>query len=718
MNFFSDERANELRDLFFDSATELLQALNESGLELEQHPSDAEIIRTIRRTVHTLKGDSAACGFRELSNLAHEIEDVLTPELAAKSNGATAQLVLTAADVFDAMLSAYRANVAPPTGDELRALVEQLKNGGAVEQVSSFEPAFAWSEYEQLVVAQGAAGKSVYNVGIQIDPACPMRIAGVQLVQNVLSQLGSVLAIHPESPTAESGEIEAVLATDRQPDFIAQKCKVPAVTAAVVVRGYAAQAEGCLTIPASVVPNAIPVTEDVLGIGRVETETVTAAAPAAPAVPANAPAEEPAAMERERSAAVATENILRVDAERIDAVLNLVGELIIGKSMLHQAMQEFGTRFPKDPLRGKFSDMLAFQSQALNELQRSVMKIRMVPVEQLFRRFPRVVRDISKQEGKDVRLVINGADTDLDKSILDSLAEPLTHLVRNAVDHGIESPMDRLAAGKPAQATVTLDAYHQGNHVVIEVADDGRGIDPQRVIARAIERSIVTAEEASRMTDGEIVDLVFEPGFSTAEKVTAISGRGVGLDVVKTVLERLKGYATIKSEPGQGTRFFLKVPLTLAIIRALLFRVGTKLYALPLASVTEIARARDNEIHRVDGREVLRMRDEVLTLVRLSGMDSGYERGSGDKMFVIIVNHGDRKFGLIADKMVAEEELVIKAIDDHLVATDLVSGASILGDGAVVLILNLASVVEKLGRNRVMSAAAAAGIASTSGATA
>jgi two-component system chemotaxis sensor kinase CheA len=385
-----------------------------------------------------------------------------------------------------------------------------------------------------------------------------------------------------------------------------------------------------------------------------------------------------------------------------------VGELIIGKSMLHQTVQEFNQRFPKDPLRGRFADMLAYQSQVLNELQRSVMKVRMVPVEQLFRRFPRTVRDLAKKEGKDVKLVINGADTDLDKSILDALAEPMTHLVRNAVDHGIEAPMDRLTGGKPVQATITLDAYHQGNHVVIEVADDGRGVDPQRVISKAIERGVVTAEEAARLTDAEIVELIFEPGFSTAAKVTEISGRGVGLDVVKTVLERMKGSVTVKSEPGVGTRFLLKVPLTLAIIRALLFRVGTKLYAVPLAAVTEIARAKESDIHRVDGHEVLRMREQVLTLVRLSKMDRTYQRPAGEKMFVIIVTHGERKFGLIVDKMVAEEELVIKAIDDHLVATELVSGASILGDGAVVLILNLAAVVEKLGRTRAMSASAGA----------
>jgi two-component system chemotaxis sensor kinase CheA len=723
VNFFSDERANELRDLFFDSAAELLQALNEAGLELEQHPSDAEIIRTIRRTVHTMKGDSAACGFRELSELAHEMEDVLTPELAAHSNGGTAQLVLTAADVFDSMLSAYRANTQAPSGDALRTMIATLKNGVVAEQPSTFEPAFAWSEYERLVIGQSGHGKPLFNVGVQIDPACPMRFAAVQLVQNVLKEIGSIVIMHPDSATVDVGEIEAVVASDLSHEAISQKCKVPAVTSAVVVRPYIVALESPLEESVWVGAPHAPVApaEDILGIDNTpalaapvvpaatQQEPASVVSPAQPAPAASTTQQVVAERDKQPATAVATENILRVDAGRIDSVLDLVGELIIGKSMLHQAVQQFSARFPKDPLRSKFADMLAFQSQVLNELQRSVMKVRMVPVEQLFRRFPRVIRDLAKKENKDVRLVMNGADTDLDKSILDALAEPMSHLVRNAVDHGIESPEERIAAGKPAQACITLDAYHQGNHIVIEVADDGRGVDPQRVITRAIERGVVTAEEAARMTDSEIVNLIFEPGFSTAEKVTQVSGRGVGLDVVKTVLERLKGSVMVTSESGQGARFLLRVPLTLAIIRALLFRVGTKLYAVPLASVTEIARAYEHEIHRVDGREVLNMRDQVLTLVRLSKMDAGYQAPATEKMFVVIVTHGDRKFGLIVDRMVGEEELVIKAIDDHLVATELVSGASILGDGTVVLILNLAAVVEKIGRVRAMTATASVG---------
>ncbi len=314
---------------------------------------------------------------------------------------------------------------------------------------------------------------------------------------------------------------------------------------------------------------------------------------------------------------VLAENILRVDAERIDSVLNLVGELIIGRSMLQQAFTEFARHVPKEALRGRFSDAMAFQSRVLSDLQRSVMKIRMVPVEQLFRRFPRMVRDVAKQCGKDVGLVMSGQDTDLDKSLLDVVAEPLTHLVRNAVSHGIENAEERVRNGKPARGTIHLTSYHHGNQVIVEVSDDGAGIDAQKVKAKALEKGLVTREEADSLGEAEILALVFRPGFSTADEITEISGRGVGLDVVQTVLHRLKGSVEIETRVGQSTTFRLKLPLTLAIIKALLFRVEQRLYAVALNAVAEIARARESDVHQVHNHEVLQLRDRVLPLVRL-----------------------------------------------------------------------------------------------------
>jgi len=285
------------------------------------------------------------------------------------------------------------------------------------------------------------------------------------------------------------------------------------------------------------------------------------------------------------------------------------------------------------------------------------------------------------------------------------LAEPLAHLVRNSVDHGIESPAERIAAGKQVQGTITLAAYHQGNQIVIEVSDDGRGIDRDKLVAKSIEHGVLNQAEAAGLSESEILDLIFHPGLSTADEVTAISGRGMGMDVVRSVLERLKGAISIRTTAGQGTTFFLKVPLTLAIIKALLFRVSGRMYAVPLASVAEITRAAQTDVHRVDGHDVISLRDEVLSLVHLHGM--GGEPARQNKMFLVVVSQGDRKFGLVVDSLVGEEELVIKTLDDHLVATDLVSGASIRGDGTVVLILNIPSVITRLGRTPVLMGALA-----------
>jgi two-component system chemotaxis sensor kinase CheA len=686
VSFFSDERASELRELFFESATELLQALNDDGLQLEKRPGDSEIVRQVRRTVHTLKGDSAACGFQELSSLAHVLEDALTPELAQQHGGAVAELVLNAADTFQQMLSAYRSNSSEvPDGAALRYQIDELVQSKSLASAAAptvqSTPVFAWSEYHGVVIADAVKrGLKVWEVAADVDANCLVPAAALQMVKSALEEMGTLLVITPEeaAPTQKFTRVEAAVATGYDATHIQQKCTIPAVTANVVVR----RAEKAIEEESEPADQS-----DLLGI--LDQDQTKPADSAAAHKDSNAVLQE----------------TLRVDAEKIDSVLNLVGELVIGKSMLTQTVADFDKRFAKDPLRAKFADALAFQARVLNDLQKQVMKIRMVPVEHLFRRFPRLVRDVSKTCDKTVELVVSGQDTDLDKGILDMLAEPLAHLVRNAIAHGIETEEARVAAGKSPAGFVRLNAYHQGNHVVIEVADDGAGIQKDRVLAKAIQQNLVTKEEAERLSDSEIFDLIFAPGFSTAEEITSVSGRGVGMDVVKTVVERLKGGVTIESKPGQGTRFLLKVPLTLAIIKALMFRVSGRLYAIPLTSVVEITRAQESEVHTVDRREVIRMREEVLPLVRLGRMLEG-AHAEQKKMFIVVIAQGDRKYGLVVDRLVGEEELVIKALDDHLVATELVSGASILGDGTVVLILNLHALVSRAGKVSVLGASA------------
>lgn len=700
MNFFPDDRASELRDLFFESATELLQTLNEEGLELEKRPSDEELLRQVRRTVHTLKGDSAACGFNELSELAHLLEDVLRPEVATTAGPALAEVVLIAADTFSSLLSAYRGNLQPPAGEELRHQILSLTREPVKTTRYKLQGRFLWSEYEQMVVADALGrGESVYNIAFGIDPHCPMRGAVMQLIRNVLQECGRLLAIVPDQSTLtqDLDVVEAALASEHNQEWLEKKCRIPSVISDILVQ-RASQGEP----PRAETDDVLDIFQDAIAAEDQEVDPPLRAEeilsddssqrPAAP-TPTSAPAETPAI-----SFSALAENLLRVDSERIDAVLNLVGELIIAKSMMHQAINAFDKQHPKDPLRGRFADAMAFQARILNDLQKSVMKIRMVPVEHLFRRFPRVVRDVAKSCGKEVTLLVTGQDTDLDKSILDMLAEPLAHLVRNCVDHGIEPPAERINLGKPAQGSVRLNAYHQGNQIVIEVEDDGRGIDRAKLASKAVERGILGPAEIAQMGEQDLLNLVFHPGLSTAEQVTAISGRGVGMDIVRTVLDRLKGSVSIRTATGKGTTFFLKVPLTLAIIKALLFRVGGRAFAIPLASVVEITRVSRSQIHTVDSHDVIQLRDDVLTLVHLHGLNR--QANSSAKMFVVVTTLGDRRFGLVVDQLIGEEELVIKALDDHLVATDLVSGASILGDGTVVLILNIASVVAKLGRSQ------------------
>lgn len=692
-----EDRGSDLRELFFETAAELLQQLNEEGLEMEKHPEDAEIIRHIRRTVHTLKGDSAACGFTELSELAHQLEDLLTPEMAEKHHDTLAEIVLAAADTFGSMLAAYRSETPAPAGEEIRQRILQLTGATVTQGEGPSVPAhFTWSEYEQMVIQDALGnGETVYYIGFGIDAHCPVRAAAMQLIRNVLNECGRLLAIVPDQSTiaANVGIVEAAVSSSHEQEWLEKKCRIPSVVSSLVVTAATPIAEDS--------------SDDVLGLFRDDdsapAETpVREAAPATPRVAHDSAAADPSPAQPDSGAAFDT--VLRVDAGKVDSLLNLVGELILAKSMLHQTVSEFDKRYPRDPLKVKFADALAFQARIINDLQKSVMKVRMVPVEQLFRRFPRVVRDLARSCGKEVALVMHGQETDLDKSILDMLAEPLTHLVRNAIDHGVESPAERIRAGKSAQGAVTLRAYHQGSQIVIEVTDDGRGIDKEKVVAKAIELGNLTQAEATGLSEGQALNLVFHPGLSTADQVTAISGRGVGMDVVKNVVERLKGTVSIKVAPGKGTTFYLKVPLTLAIIQALLFRVGEKTYAVPLTSVVEIARVSRSDVHLVDQREVIQLREEVLSLVHLGYL--GGKPARPGRMFVVIITLGDQKFGLVVDRLVGEEELVMKALDDHLVATDLVSGASILGDGTVVLILNLPSVVARLGKIRVMGATA------------
>jgi two-component system chemotaxis sensor kinase CheA len=707
---------SDLRQLFFETAGELVQKLNDEAMQLEKSPGDAETARSLRRTVHTLKGDSAACGFRELSELSHEFEDVLALENTAAA-ASVPEIALRAADVFAALLEAYRTGTQLPNLQSLRADIARLAHPeaesavAAATKTSNKKPGktkirtatnqVRWSEYERLAIARAVAeGKRIHHVLVEIDPECAMPIAGRQMIQLALASLGEVLALYPAEGSLDPiKQIEAALVSERPAEQIRAKCSIPTVALNVKVKPLRAAA------PLPPLEQASAAVSE--GTALEGKEKDKAALPASAegargdtAVSSPNGNDAPAIAETAPAVASGPDNLLRVDAEKIDSVLNLVGELILAKSMLQQTLLEFGERFPKDALRGKFADAMAFQGRVLNDLQHSVMKIRMVPVDQLFRRFPRIVRDVGRQCGKEVELLVRGGQTDLDKSILDAIGEPMTHLVRNAISHGIESAEERVSAGKRAQGTLRLSAYHQGNQVVIEVSDDGRGIDTEKVKQRALAQGLLDAGQADRLTEAETLELILRPGFSTAEEITEISGRGVGLDVVQSVLGHLKGTVQIETGRGRGTTFRMRLPLTLAIIRALLFRVEQRIYALPLNAVAEIARAVEENIHQVEHYEVLQLRNDVLPLLRLGARPAGGPETARSKVFVLVINSGERKFGVVVDGMEGEDELVIKALDDQSIATDLVSGASILGDGRVVLILNMIALMERFTRGR------------------
>lgn len=697
MSFFSEEQAAELRELFFESSQEILQELNDAGLLLEQYPADSSALARVRRAMHTLKGDSAACGFQELSELAHELEDLLTPELVAERGAVIAEIVLSSADSFHAMLGSYRGNMAPPDISELRTHIRKLvQRPESSPRNAPLRAGNDWSpEIRKQIIEALRAGVQVYHVILRLDSSSQMPAAALQLITRAIEKCGTVLTQHPapDSSMETATQVDAAVVSGHPPDWIREKCRVPGVVSEVALQ---------LLTETTVRPR------DALQV-LLEAEASTSPL-SRTAIDSSHPDSLSDGMGGSSNAPSSTlasgDSYLRVEARRIDSVMNLIGELIIGKSMLQRAIAEFETRFPKDALRVRLSDALSFQSRVLDQLQESVTKIRMVPVDQLFRRLPRIARDVAKMQKKEIVFEMSGQTTDMDKGVLDALAEPLAHLVRNCADHGIENSEFRLAFGKPVRGTIRLDAYHQGNQVVLEVSDDGQGINRDKLLQNAIRAGVIKEDEARQLPDDEVLNLIFHPGLSTADEITQVSGRGVGMDVVRTVVERLKGRVTVESQPGLGTTFRLMMPLTLASIQALMFRVGKQHFAVPLDAVLEIMRAEESEIHELDGYEVLRLRDQVVSLVRLDQMVRIPSVIRKSRHCVVVVGSGTRKLGLIVDSFVGEEELVIKALEDKLVATELVSGASILGDGTVVLILDIRAVVSHFCKNRVVGATA------------
>lgn len=422
------------------------------------------------------------------------------------------------------------------------------------------------------------------------------------------------------------------------------------------------------------------------------------AAASAPAAQAAAPAQAAARkaapkQEAKQHQATQVEQTIRVDVSRLDSLVNLVGELVLSRNRLSQIAGELENKFENEYLVEQLLDVTSAIGMNTTELQLAIMKTRMIAIGKVFNKFPRVVRDIARDTGKEIDLIISGEETELDKQVIESIGDPLLHMIRNSCDHGVETPEVRVAKGKPRTGTVLLSAYHEGNHVVIEIKDDGAGMDPDKLKRKAIEKGVITLDEANNMDDKQAFGLIFKAGFSTAEKITNISGRGVGMDVVRNNIEKLNGIITIDSKINEGSTFFLKLPLTLAIIQALLVEVAGETFAIPLASVVETVRITNEEIHSFEGREVLKLRDRVLSLVRL---DEAFalDELEQDEIYVVVVALAEKQLGFIVDKLIGQEEIVIKSLGEYLGGNPGIAGATITGDGRVRLILDVSGVIE------------------------
>jgi two-component system chemotaxis sensor kinase CheA len=595
-----------------------------------------------------------ALGFDALAKLAHRLEDYFRslrerPSLERKA----IDLLLASGDAMSELLEAYCAEPPLPI-PAIDSLYEKLAPPPEEEPLT-LEMSF-----------QLPPPGVLYRLSLTFAKDCQMRSAGAFLVRQRLSKLGRVVGVDPdpESPEIETAaqwviDLESLSAKEE----IRKAARVPGVIGKVLLR---------------------------------EQKGTPAPAPRSGSEAGLLPGAEEGAVSRSTSGAIPASDQLRVEVSKIDRIMNLVGELVIGRSMVTQALTEFESGDARGTAANRLSDANGFLERTMTELQAAVLKIRMVPVEHVFRRFPRMVRDLAHSRDKRVELEIQGGLTELDKSIVDALGEPLLHLVRNAIDHGLETPEDRVLVGKPAMGKLRLAAFYEGNHAHVVVEDDGRGIDLARVGERAVSLGMVESGQLEAMTPSDILNTIYQPGFSTSETITDISGRGIGMDVVRESIENLKGVIELSTAPGKGTRFLIRLPLTLAILRAVLVEVAGKAFAIPLTGVLEIVRIPREEATSVLGRRVLHWRDQVVPLVSLrDALGFGASRPSEGRDFVLLVGEAERRVGLVAEALLGEQELVVKPIEDPLARSPGVAGASILGDGRVVLILHTRGLLDK-----------------------
>lgn len=697
-----DISAEDIR-VFLDEAEELLQTMEAGILRLESDAGDPdpEVIQDIFRAAHTLKGSSATLGHQRMAELTHAMENVLDRLRKGKAS-VTTPLVDTLFHCLDA-LKLFKDEIA--TGepaqvntDELMRELAALEGASASAAPAQAAPSADGVEFPPLTAQQQAKvdeartkGLNVYQVRLEIAPDAAM--PAVRAFQALLA-VGDIGEIVLSVPTQEQVENDQV-GSDMKLLFVTRESlqKVQDVLREVpemAVRTLAAYEPASAAAPSGPTP-----------AGEVAAAAMAPAAPKAGPVPAgdngagNGAGNGGGALRTPRGGM----RTVRVDVEVLDNLMNTVGELVIERTRLQQVLSRLEVEREGDELSQTMSSALAQLGRLTGNLQEEIQRARMIPVENLFRKFPRMVRDIAQKFGKEINFIMRGEETELDRSVIEEIGDPLMHLLRNAVDHGIEPPEVRVAAGKPAAGTVILEAFHEENHIIISVRDDGRGVDPEKIRASAVRKGILSEEAARRLSDPEAINLIWSPGFSTADKVSDVSGRGVGLDVVQKNIERINGSVEIRSTVGQGTEFRVKLPLTLAIIRALQVELLGTIYCIPLGSVVETDRIPVSEIQTVRQREVVVKRGEVIPLLRLAEVFE-LQRPEGaeepDEIFVVIVAVMGRQIGLVVDSLIGEGDVVIKPLGRFIGEIPGISGATIMGDGDVAIILDVSSLVNSV----------------------
>ncbi|MCY9542573.1 chemotaxis protein CheA [Paenibacillus alvei] len=686
---------NQYLSMFIDEANDHLQALNEHMLELENQPDDVGIVQVIFRSAHTLKGMSATMGFEDLASLTHQMENVLD---LVRNN-----LLAMDSFIFDTLfrsLDALEAMVSDITNGgegkaDVTAIVASLQSivkGDYKKEAASEDGSSASGEEEQnerldefqrsILEQSLEAGMHVYHIHIRLREDCVLKAARAYMVFQVLGQYGEVVKSNPPAQDIEQDKFEngfsVFYVSSEQESRLQQEI------------GQVSELDSVQVQPFTL--------DDVRNwnsqIDEIQAGKQEAAATAAPSKPdvkqeQSAASESPSAPARKANTAAAAtgkpvgNRTIRVDIERLDVLMNLLSEMLIDRVRLEQLSGELKNH--------DLTDTVEHLSRVSSDLQNIVLKLRMVPVDTVFSRFPRMMRDLAKSLDKKVDFIITGAETELDRTVIDEIGDPLVHLLRNAVDHGIESIEERIAAGKSETGTVHLRAFHSGNHVFIEIEEDGHGIDRAMVLKKAIKNGVVTAERAVQMSDEQVYMLLFASGFSTAEKVSDISGRGVGLDVVRSKITSLGGHVIVESKLGQGTKFIVQLPLTMSILSAMLFRLGSEKYAIPLSSIVETSLVKKEKIRRVHGGiRMVDYRDSVIPLLSLSTLFDcpNYSDMEEEEIEIIIVRKGERLAALAIDDFIGQSEIVLKPLGTYLKNTPGFSGATILGDGQVALIID------------------------------